>query len=353
MSGKLSVTARQTRAGIVYDVYFWHADDRIRFTISDASSYTDAHDRATQIQEGVLAGRLAFRPKRQRQYESGTFGSFRPMYEKELKAEKLVDMRRPLGIVDTHLLLRWGQTRFEDLTRQHGLDLILDLRSQGYEEQGIRRVINTARRYVNLAKRHGLIASNPFDDLPLQPYVPRDRIASVKELRTLLSLASPRMQRAIVLAFNMPLRQELIIGADRAHLYKRKDGWWYRPPKAPSLVKGRPLELPLNEAALKVLLAKGQESSLVFGHWPADQFRKSWRRLTRRAGLGDLHFHDLRRNCGSALQEAHIHPGVTALLLGHKTGEVSDIYKTFDSWRPDLRKAATVLGKAWLKVSKL
>jgi len=274
------------------------------------------------------------------------------MYEKELRAEKLVDMRRPLGIVDAHLLPRWGQTLFADLTRQHGLDLILELRSQNYEEQGIRRVINTARRYVNLAKRHGLIGSNPLDDLPLQPYVPRDRIASTKELRTLLELASPRMQGAITLAFNMPLRQELIIGADRAHIYKRKDGWWYRPPKAPSLVKGRPLELPLNAVALKVLLAEGQESSLVFGQWPADQFRKGWRRLTRRAGLDDLHFHDLRRNCGSALQEAHVHPGVTALLLGHKTGEVSDIYKTFDSWRPDLRKAATVLGKVWLTVRK-
>jgi len=352
MSGKLSVTARQTRAGIVYDVYFWHADDRIRFTISDASSYADAYERAKQIQEGVLAGRLAFRPKRQRQYESGTFGSFRLMYEKELKAEKLVDMRRPLGIVDTHLLPRWGQLLFADLTRQHGLDLILDLRSNGYEDQGIRRVINTARRYVNLAKRHRLIGSNPFDDLPLQPYVPRERVASPKELRTLLALASPRMQGAIALAFNMPLRQELIIGADRAHLYKRKDGWWYRPPKAPSMVKGRPLELPLNAAALKVLLEEHPESSLVFGEWPADQFRKSWRRLTRRAGLDDLHFHDLRRNCGSALQEAHVHPGVIALLLGHKTQEVSDIYKTFDSWRPELRKAATILGKAWLKMTK-
>ena len=92
MSGKLSVTARQRRTGIVYDVYFRHADERIRFTISDASSYADAHERAKQIQEGVLAGRLAFRPKRQRQYASGTFGSFRPMYEKELKAEKLVEV---------------------------------------------------------------------------------------------------------------------------------------------------------------------------------------------------------------------------------------------------------------------
>lgn len=117
-------------------------------------------------------------------------------------------------------------------------------------------------------------------------------------------------------------------------------------------MKGRPLELPPNAAALTVLIAEGQESSLVFGRWPADLFRKSWRRLTRRAGLNDLHFHDLRRNGGSALQEAHVHPGIIALLLGHKTGEVSDIYKTFDSWRPDLRKAATVLGKAWLKVRK-
>lgn len=350
MSGKLSVTARQTRKGIVYDVYFWYAEDRIRFTISDASTYEDAYERASRIQEGVIAGRLVFRPKRNRQYESGTFGSFRQMYEKELKAEKLVDMRRPLGIVDTILIPRWGHTQFSDLTRKHGLDLILDLRADHYEEQGIRRVMNTARRYVNLAKRHNLISSNPFDDLPLQPYVPRDRTASPEELRKLLELASPRMRQAITLAFNLPLRQELIISADRTYVYERKDGWWYRPPKAPTTVKGRPLELPLNETALRVLLGESTGSSRIFEEWPADKFRKSWRRLTKRAQIDDLHFHDLRRNCGSALQEAHVHPGVTALLLGHKTREASDIYKTFDSWRPDLRKAVIILNELWESV---
>lgn len=347
MSRKLSVTARQTRKGVVYDVYFFHVNDRIRFTISDASNYQDAYDRATRIQEGVLAGRLVFRPKRNRPYESGTFGSFRSLYEKELKAEQLADMRRPLGIVDTILLPKWGHLPFSDLSRQHGLDLILELRADHYEGQGIRRIINTARRYVHLAMRHRLITANPLVDLPLQPYVARDRIASPEELRTLLKLASPRMQQAITLAFNLPLRQELVITANRTYVYERKDGWWYRPPKAPTIVKGRPLELPLNETAAKVLLDQAIKSPMIFGDWPADNFRKSWRRLTKRAQIDDLHFHDLRRNCGSALQESHVHPGVIALLLGHKTREVSDIYKTFDSWRPDLRKAVAILHETW------
>ncbi|WP_447986116.1 tyrosine-type recombinase/integrase [Nitrospira sp. Nam74] len=285
-------------------------------------------------------------------YEARTFGSFRAIYEKELRAEKLADLRRPLGIVDSLLLPRWGMLSLVALTREHGIDLILQLREDGYEEQGIRRIINTARRYVNLAMRHGLVSSNVFRGLPLQPYVPRDRIASPDELRMLLQSCSLRMGKVIALAFNVPFRQELILEASRNYVYERTDGLWYRPPKAPTIVKGRPLEIPLNKTAAEVVLGGTAHQPNVFGGWKSEKFRKSWRRLTKRAKIDDLHFHDLRRNAGSALQEARVHPEVIRLLLGHKGQDVTGIYKTFDSWRPDLRNAIEVLHQAWCDITR-
>ena len=356
MSGALSVTPRKTKHGTVHDVYFRHNKKRIRFTITDATDYQEAVQKAEQIRDGVVAGRLAFREKGARVYAAGTFGAFRKMYAKELEAEQLSDVARPLGILDRILIPRWGHIPFSELARKHGVDLLLDLRKEGYQEQGIRRIINVARRYVTLASRHRLLppnTSNPLVDLPLGQYIARDRIASREEVQQLLSTGSLRMQTAIALAFNVPIRQELILVMSREHVYRRADGLWYRPPKAPTVIKGRPLELPLNATAAAIFAALPPESPLVFGEWKSDKFRKSWRRVCKKAepSIDNLHFHDLRRNAGAALQEARVHPGVTSLTLGHKSQAVSDIYKTFDSYRPDLRHAVDVLDAAWRRLS--
>lgn len=357
MSQALTVTPAKTKHGTVFKVYFFHKR-RIRFTIDDVASYQDAVAKATEIRDGVVAGRLAFKPKNERQYGRDEIGGFLATYKKEIQAEQLRDPGRPLRILETILLPRWGHLKFDELTRGHGLDLILQLRKEKFAEGGIRRILNVGRRYLTLARRHGRVSTNPLDDLPLQPYQARDRVATPDELNTLLRLASPRMQEAITLAMNLPLRQELILEASREYVYLRQDGLWYRPPKAPTTIKGRPLELPLNPTAAAIFDKAAPDQPLLFPDWKADKFRKSWRRLCKRAQIPakDLHFHDLRRNAGSAMQEGaglgknKIHPAVINLVLGHTTKDVTDIYKSFDSWRPALREAVTVLDRVWRQI---
>lgn len=359
MSQALTVTPVSTKHGTVYKVYFFHKR-RIRFTIDDVASYQDAVAKATEIRDGVVAGRFVFKPKNERLYARDEIGGFLSTYKKEIQAEQLQDPGRPLKILETIILPRWGHLKFEELTRGHGLDLILHLRAEKFAEQGIRRIINVARRYVTLAIRHGRLSlsSNPLADLPLQTYQARDRVATPDELNNLLSLASPRMHDAITLAMNLPLRQELILEASREYVYRRKDGLWYRPPKAPTSIKGRPLELPLNPTAAAIFEKASPDQPLLFPDWKPDKFRKSWRSLCKRAKISpkDLHFHDLRRNSGSAMQEGaglgrhKIHPAVISLILGHSTKDVTDIYKSFDSWRPALREAVIVLERAWNKM---
>ncbi len=359
MTQTLTVTPVQTQRGTVYKVYFFHKQ-RIRFTIDDVASEAEALAKATQIRDGVVAGRLVFKPKTDRQYGRDEIGGFLATYKKEIQAENLRNPERPLRILETILLPRWGHLTFDELTRSHGLDLILDLRAEQFAEQGIRRILNVGRRYLNLARRHGRVASNPLEDLPLQPYQPRDRVATSEELNTLLRLASPQMRDAITLACCLPLRQELILEASQAYIYRRKDGLWYRPPKAPTVIKGRPLELPLSRTAAAVFERTSPDQPQLFPAWTADNFRKAWRRLCKKSGIPprDLHFHDLRRNAGSAMQEGiglgrqKIHPAVISLLLGHTTKEVTDIYKSFDSWRPALREGVTVLERAWQRMRR-
>jgi integrase len=58
-----------------------------------------------------------------------------------------------------------------------------------------------------------------------------------------------------------------------------------------------------------------------------DSIKTAWRLTCQRAGITDLHFHDLRRECGSRLIET---PGISLVdvrdWLGHKTVDMTNTY---------------------------
>jgi integrase len=59
------------------------------------------------------------------------------------------------------------------------------------------------------------------------------------------------------------------------------------------------------------------------GHsWTEDGFRASWRKACAKAGIGDLHFHDLRGSAVSRLAEAGCTEAEIAAITGHSLREV-------------------------------
>jgi integrase len=70
--------------------------------------------------------------------------------------------------------------------------------------------------------------------------------------------------------------------------------------------------------------------AFVFGNEVGEQqdsIKTAWRLTCQRAGITDLHFHDLRRECGSRLIET---PGISLVdvrdWLGHKTVDMTNTY---------------------------
>jgi integrase len=58
----------------------------------------------------------------------------------------------------------------------------------------------------------------------------------------------------------------------------------------------------------------------VFPQWTrTDSVENVWRRAVARAGLEDLHFHDLRHEATSRLFERGLNPIQVAAITGHKT----------------------------------
>ena len=76
--------------------------------------------------------------------------------------------------------------------------------------------------------------------------------------------------------------------------------------------------------------------------------RGKWLRLLERAGLSDLHPHDLRRSLGSWMASSGASTTVTMRALGHKSVSAALIYQRLaaDPVRAEMQKAVTALVNA-------
>ncbi|MCO6000142.1 tyrosine-type recombinase/integrase [Actinoallomurus rhizosphaericola] len=95
-----------------------------------------------------------------------------------------------------------------------------------------------------------------------------------------------------------------------------------------------------------------QENDLVFPSrlgkpLEPDNLRRSWGRIRKAAGLGDVRFHDIRHTCVSLLLDLGVPPHIVRDIVGHSDIEVTmTIYAhaALDEKRKALRKLGDALG---------
>ena len=86
----------------------------------------------------------------------------------------------------------------------------------------------------------------------------------------------------------------------------------------PETKNGIPRTIPLSSDALAVLdQIDPNDDGRLFAASP-NAVRLSWQRLTRRAGIEDLHFHDLRHEAISRFFERGLSVPEVALISGHR-----------------------------------
>ncbi len=143
----------------------------------------------------------------------------------------------------------------------------------------------------------------------------RERRVSAGELRRLEAAAAPDFWALIQLALETGMRRSELVNIRWEHvaLDKRllfvpqsKNGW------------GR--AVPLTWTAVSVLERRGQAAGDADGPFArsANAVRLAWERLTRRAGVPDLRFHDLRHEALSRFFERGLSVPEVALISGHK-----------------------------------
>jgi integrase len=182
------------------------------------------------------------------------------------------------------------------------------------------REINTISHAIDTARREWDIhlATNPCK-LVRRPSPARGRTRRLvgDEEQLLLAAADAGrvayMRPLITLAVETAMRRGELLALEWRHIDLGK-----RVAHLPLTKTGVPRDVPLSTRAVETLRAlQGGEEERVFDVAP-NAVRLAWERLARRAGLKDLHFHDLRHEAVSRLFEKGLNVMEVASISGHK-----------------------------------
>jgi len=351
-----TITQRPTkRKGRAFDLYVKIEGRKYRPVLGYDLSEDEAHRRAiamiARIQRNLLTPHL---PIRSDPHPSTTLKEATTLYWDTMKIQGRVELDRPNVIIRKHLQPFFRETLLAGLTAQDGLDYVKHRQGEGAAGGTILREWFVLMRILNLAVDYDLLDKNRLKVVQIDKPAPRDRVATIEELEAIRGTVTPDLWRAVLVALHTGLRESKILAIEDTWLMPQEDGWWMSLPKARTRIKGNALKIPLNAIALSALVPDGQSlpTGRIFSRWvDRNPFTTAWARAMRRAGIEDLHFHDLKHTFLTWLQNLHVDYEVRQWLGGHKMkGVTADYSHGGEGWDQKLRNAVNSLALSY-KVS--
>jgi integrase len=179
-------------------------------------------------------------------------------------------------------------------------------------------------RMLSFAKDRGIISVNPCErGGRLYTGSRRDRIWSEQNLASLLSIAPKEIQLALMLAIWTGQRQGDLLRLP----WSAFDGTHIRFQQSKT---GRRIVMPAGAPLQALLEVTDRRGPLILTNtlgrpWTADGFRSSWGKLSDRARIEDLTFHDLRGTAVVRLAIAGATVPQIATFTGHSLRDVEAI----------------------------
>jgi integrase len=194
-----------------------------------------------------------------------------------------------------------------------------DQRLQVIKPTSLKRELNPVRHLFEVARNEwGLpLKENPLDRLKLEaPDQRRERRLRPGEFEELLEAARCCRNKLIapVIRFAVAtgMRRGEILAMRWTDLNREQ-----RSLLIPETKNGHSRTIPLTSAALEVLKDRSDDNGTVFPI-TANAVRLAWEKVKLRAGIEDLHFHDLRHEAISSFFEKGLSTPEVALISGHK-----------------------------------
>jgi integrase len=194
-----------------------------------------------------------------------------------------------------------------------------DERLKSIKPASLKRQLAPIRHLFEIAREEwGLpIRENPLAKLRLNGIDQRrERRLREGELDRLQEAAhacrNPLITPIIKLAVETGMRRGEILAIKRSHIDLEQQALLI-----PETKTGHSRTIPLTSKALGILQSIPGEGDRIFP-LSANAFRLAWERVKCRAGIEDLHFHDLRHEAISRFFEAGLTTPEVALISGHR-----------------------------------
>lgn len=272
-----------------------------------------------------------------------------PTYWSQFALHKRVDRRRNEGIINAYLLPFFGERNLCGLKPNDGLAYVAFRLKSGRTSATIRREWNVLMAIINCAVAYDLLDKNRLKVVGPPQGQHRKRIATPEELAALKRYADEEVWNLIALGLMTMLREGTLVRFESSWLTKLEDGWWAMLPGPASPNKSHPSKLPLNDMAAKILLGSGRIGRLQTRWANTNTSGKAFHHACRRAGVVDLHFHDLKHTGMSWLDGLGVSWSVIQLLGGHRREGTSDRYAHTTPERNAQLRAAVCKLEAHLK----
>lgn len=215
------------------------------------------------------------------------------------------------------------------------------------------RVVELLSTVFNRAIEWGHKGANPTKGVKAFGETKRDRFMQPEEfprfLEALAADTNEAFKAFVLLSLLTGARRENVLGMrwDQVSFDRRV---WRIPDNTSK--NGEPILIPLSKEAIEILVARKEEagdSPFVFPAESASGYmtppKKRWATLMERAGLSDLHIHDLRRTMGSWMAIGGASLLVIGKLLGHKSVDATMIYSRLhiDPVRDSMERATAAM----------
>jgi integrase len=253
--------------------------------------------------------------------------------------------------------LRWAKGRVANLRRHFGPDRAMDItapRIRGYAharlEEGatpatVNRDLAALGRMFSLAVQAGRLSGRPH--IPkLREAGPRQGFMEYAEYRAIRAHLPPDYQDVLDFGYHSGWRKGEILRLEWRDA-DRDAGIIRLRPELSKNYEGRvlPLSEPLRAMIERRWRFRSIRCPLVFqkDERPIGDWRKTWKRACKAAGLPGKLFHDLRRTVVRNLIRAGVPERVAMSVTGHKTRSVFDRYNIVSE--ADLKQATSRLAE--------
>lgn len=257
--------------------------------------------------------------------------TFKEMIEKFAKEYVPSRSKKPYGSNLQTLLNFFGDCSLSAITPKTVSAYKGKRRAEGILAATINHELAVLKRIFNVAvKEWEWFHSNPIAGVSLETGVnERDRWATHEEEEKLLSYCPDWFKDAVTFALNTGLREGELVNLswkDGIDLFR----------KTVVVVKSKNNEkrtIPMNEKVFEMLRRKSRVRPMhgrVF-YWekgPLNVYviQYQFKKACRKAGIEDLHFHDLRHTFATRLIQAGVDLYTAQRLLGHKTSSMTARY---------------------------